>query len=204
MITVILYGHLAKLYGKRHLLAISTPGEAIRAMCANYPSFRKDILQDGKVAYRVLCGKEDRASEDGMRLPVGAARFIKIVPVIAGAGKGFGQVLLGAALIGASFIPGLQGPLLGGIAGAPVVDFSIATVASSIGFSLALGGISSMLFSPPRQQTGGSSERPNNRPSYNFNGAINTIGQGNCVPICYGRMRVGSQVISAGTETVNL
>lgn len=39
-----------------------------------------------------------------------------------------------------------------------------------------------------------------NQPSYVFNGAVNTESQGHPVPLCYGRMRVGSAVISAGIE----
>lgn len=37
-----------------------------------------------------------------------------------------------------------------------------------------------------------------NKPSYNFNGAVNTTAQGNPVPLGYGRMIIGSAVISAG------
>lgn len=197
MIAVILYGHLAKQFGKRHMLAVNTPAEAVRAMCANYKQFRQAIMLHNQMAYRVLAGNEDRADEEGLRLPCGKAKTIKIIPVIAGSG-GIGKILLGAALLGASFM--LPGTAFG------LTEFGLfATNAlSSIGFSLLLGGVSSLLFSPPKPQKG-ASERPENRPSYNFNGPINTTQQGGAVPLCYGGpIRVGSQVISAGTETVNL
>ena len=54
-----------------------------------------------------------------------------------------------------------------------------------------------MLFAPHMtDQT--QDQSPNNLPSYAFDGAVNTTRQGNPVPICYGSMIVGSQVISAG------
>ncbi|WP_260627457.1 tail assembly protein [Pseudomonas protegens] len=50
----------------------------------------------------------------------------------------------------------------------------------------------------PTSQGPGHPGHPNNRPSYSFNGAVNTSVQGNPVPLLYGRMIVGSAVISAG------
>ena len=44
------------------------------------------------------------------------------------------------------------------------------------------------------------SERPENKPSYSFNGAVNTTAQGHPVPVGYGRLIVGSAVISAGID----
>ncbi len=194
MVTVLLYGHLAKRFGKRHVLDIKTPAEAIRAFMANYKDFKDAIMQHNQPGYRVLAGSEDRADEYGLHLPVGNKQLLKIIPVIAGSG-GLGRIVLGAALIGASFIPGLQGITLFG-------NTLLTSTLSSVGVSMILGGVSSLLFSPPKPQRSGN-ERPENKPSYSFNGSVNTIGQGNCIPVGYGRMRVGSQVISAGTETAN-
>jgi predicted phage tail protein len=43
-----------------------------------------------------------------------------------------------------------------------------------------------------------------NRASYIYNGAVNLTAQGNPVPLCYGRMRVGSVVVSAGVSTTDI
>jgi len=67
------------------------------------------------------------------------------------------------------------------------------------GVSLILGGVAELIFG--KNTSDGTTENANNRPSYAFGGAINTIGQGNPVPILYGRLEVGSQVISAGIST---
>jgi predicted phage tail protein len=191
MLVVYLYGHLAKAYGKRHELDVKSPAEAIRAFCANYKDFKQNLIDGG--GYRVLAGKDDRA--DDIHLPT--SKSIKIIPTVQGSG-GLGKIVLGAALIAASFyLPGA-----GYFSGA-LSSFSVAATASSIGFSLLLGGVSQLLFSPPTAKSG-ESERPENKPSYNFNGAVNTTGQGNALQLAYGRLRVGSQLVSAGTETANL
>jgi len=192
MLVVYLYGHLAKAYGKRHELAVKSPAEAIRAFSANYKDFKQRVIDGG--GYRILAGKEDRA--DDIHLPT--SRSIKIIPVIQGSG-GLGKIVLGAALIAASFyLPGTQF-----ISAFSSFSFSASAIASSVGFSLLLGGVSQLLFSPPSAKSG-ESERADNKPSYNFNGAVNTSGQGNAIALAYGRLRVGSQLISAGTETANL
>jgi predicted phage tail protein len=195
MITVLLYGFLAEKYGKRHKLAIRTPAEAIRALSANYADFKQSLVESG-YEYRVLVGAEDRADEHGLHLP--ATKTIKVIPLVSGSG-GLGKALLGAALIAASFyLPGTQF-----LSAASSFSFSLSGIASSIGFSLLLGGVSQMLFAPPKAKSG-ASERAANLPSYAFNGAVNTTGQGNPVPVCYGKLRVGSQVISAGLRADNI
>lgn len=195
MITVLLYGHLAKQFGRRHELDILTPAEAIRALCVNYKTFKNAIIQDGQIAYFVRVGKEDRADKEGLHLPV-SGNCIKIIPAIGGRG-GLGKVLFGAGLIGLSFIPGLQGVTLFG-------NTTLTGLLGNVGFSMVLGGVSSLLFSPPKQKTS-STERGETKPSYAFSGAVNTVAQGNPVPVFYGGpMRIGSQVISAGLVTENL
>lgn len=195
MLTVKLYGHLATQFGDTHKINANTPAEVIRAFCANYKDFKKSIVQDGKALYKIFVGKENRS--DTEKIHLGASKVIKIVPVVAGAG-GLGKVVLGAALIVASFyMPEYM--FTQGLFAA--TNFS--SIASSIGWSLVLGGVSQMLFAPPKVKMN-SGERPENLPSYSFAGAINTTGQGNPVPICYGRLRVGSQVISSGLSVAQL
>lgn len=188
MMLVLLYGELGRRFGRVHRFDIRTPAEAVRALCANHKGFRTHLAEHSEPGYRVLASGQ-AVGADALHDPAGAGT-IRIIPVVAGAGKGgLGQILLGVALIGLSFVPGLQAPLIAGF------DFSIASIAGSIGRSLLFSGISSMLFEPPKPQ---SVDKPNNLPSYAFDGAVNTAAQGNCVPIAYGLVEVGSQVVSAG------
>ena len=86
------------------------------------------------------------------------------------------------------------------MAAAFVLSFTPFAAASpflyQIGAAMAIGGVIQML--SPQAKGLGAQDSPNNRPSYSFNGAVNTSVQGGCVGLLYGRMIVGSSVISAG------
>lgn len=202
MKTVLLLGELGKKFGRKLLLDVKTPAEAVRALCANFPEFEQHLIESGKrnVGYRILLGKNDIPLDD-IHNPAGSST-IKFVPVIQGAGgSGFTTVLIGAAIIGAAFFTGgasLTFGMMGGITG--VSTTFLGGIALGVGASLVLSGVSQMI-SPMRQSDMSSSERPENQPSYVFNGAVNTTAQGQPVPIGYGRMVVGSAVISAGITT---
>ena len=190
MMTILLYGVLGRQFGKIHRFAVRSPAEAIRALSVNFPGFRQALIDGG--AYRVLRGGRAALGVDDLRAPQSARESLRIVPVVQGA-RGLGQILLGAALFMAIGPVG-EFMAFNMEAGAAMTSFVTGGM-KAIGVSLMLSGVSSMLFSPVKTQ---STERPENQPSYAFDGAVNTSTQGNPVPVCYGRAVVGSQVISAG------
>jgi len=185
-----LYGKLGRDYGRVHRYDVSCPAQAIKALSVTIKGFKQSFIDGGY--YRVLIGGKTELDINETINPVSNKETIRIVPVVAGA-SGNGKIILGTGLILAS------NPL-----GALFSEVSFITAATftSIGTSLIIGGVSQLLFSPQLQT--GSSERAENRPSFIFNGAVNTTRQGNPVPICYGRMIVGSQVISAGLTVTQL
>ena len=189
MKTIVLLGELGKRYGRRHLLDVSSPAEAVRALCANFKDFAGFVSTstERNVGYRVITGREDLAAED---LHNPASRTITIAPVIAGAGgSGIGKIIVGAILIAAAlYMPGLAATTL-------FATTTLATVAFNIGVSLVLAGTAQMLSPTPKSLDRGVDE---NKPSYIFDGAQNRSVQGQAVPVGYGRMIVGSAVISAG------
>ena len=192
-----LYGSLGATYGKVHRYDVVSPAQAIKALSVTIKGFKQSLIDGGY--YRILVGGKDELGIDQLGNPMSDRETIRIVPVVAGA-SGIGKVIVGVALVA------LAGPAAGFIGGAfgatAATTAVIASSISSIGVSLAIGGVSQMLFSPQSQSS--SAEREENKPSFIFNGAVNTTRQGNCVPICYGRMIVGSQVISAGLSVTEL
>lgn len=194
MKTIVLLGELGQRYGRRHVLDVKTPAEAIRALCANFKDFAAFVAssQDRNVGYRVLNMRED-VGQDELHNPAG--RRITIAPVVAGAGGALGKILLGAVLIGATLFNPLA--FFGGTA---LLTGAIGQAAFGIGVSLALGGVGQLL-APQPKSTGPDEEQ---QPSYVFNGAVNTTAQGQAVPVGYGRMVVGSAVISAGISLDDL
>lgn len=192
MRTVLLYGHLGMRFGRRHRYDVRTPAEAVRALCATLDGFRSYMIEHSRPGYRVLVGRTPR---DLATLAHPADDVIRIVPVTAGAGRGLGQVILGAALIGVGIMTGGASLTLSAAWAAGGAAFA-GYLATNIGISLVLGGVAQMLSPQPKMQ--GPADRPENKPSYAFDGPANTAAQGNPVPVCYGRLIVGSQVISAG------
>ncbi len=71
----------------------------------------------------------------------------------------------------------------------------ISTVVINLAISLVIGAVTRML--APKVENKGS-ERPEERPSFLYNGPENVIQQGYQVPIVYGVHMTGSVVVSAG------
>ena len=179
-----LYGKLAKFVGHRILEAdVATAAEAVRFLVANWPKLEFHMADQH---YRVSIGTYDLDLEE-LHDPAGQQE-IKIVPVMVGAGA-VGRILIGVALIAASFIPGV---------GALAV-----TLMLGVGSSLVLGGVAQLLTPTPRVPTGPDTQN-DPRKSYSFSGIQNSSRQGVPVPIVYGETIVGSVVISAGIDTVQV
>ncbi|MCW2480345.1 tail assembly protein [Candidatus Symbiopectobacterium sp. NZEC135] len=183
--TIRLYGVLGATFGRVHRLAVETRQEAIKALSVTIPGFEKFLLTSKSrgLVYAVFDGKRNLAKDE---LDFIVADEIRIAPVIIGSKQaGIFQTILGAVLLIAS----IWNP------GALIPAKALLTV-GAMGASMMLGGVMQML--TPVQ--GGISMRqsPDNKPSYAFGGPVNSIAQGNPVPILYGRRRIGGAIISAG------
>jgi len=197
-----LYGSLAKFIGKRVLTAdVATAAEAVRMLVANFPGLEKHMAEQH---YRVTVGTYD-LDLDEIHDPAGQ-QDIKIMPVVAGAGA-IGKILIGVALVALSFaIPGLAfGAVLSGAISSGVGNVLLigGQLLATLGASLALGGVAQLLTPVPKVPQGaGSDSDP--RKTFNFSGIQQTSRQGVPVPAVYGLTLVGSVVISAGTDTVQV
>jgi predicted phage tail protein len=138
------------------------------------------------------------------------------VPTGAGKGKGIGKIVLGVALIAASvFMAGTttaaaaaaagsttaaEAAIAGGTAaGGSLLGLSFGQMAS-FGLTMVLGGVSQLLTVAPKVNDYSSRNAPDQRPSFLFNGPVNVSEQGGPVPLVYGRVRVGSIVVSSGLK----
>lgn len=181
---VILYGELRSRFGRsfRFYLDTNTVAEAISALKSQLDGFAA-FLSSAKsrgMGFTVFAGKRN-LTEEQLRDP--GNEPIRIAPVLLGSkNSGLFNIILGAALIAVSFIPG--------------VGQVTAAYLLSTGIGMAAGGLVQMLSPQPKGLK--ASDSPQNQPSYVFNGSVNTQAQGNPVPLLYGRMIVGSAVISAG------
>jgi len=193
-----LYGKLAKFIGHRVLEAdVATAAEAVRFLLANWPELEAHMSDQH---YRVSVGTYDLLAEE-LHHPAGAAP-ISFVPVVAGAG-GAARIIIGIALIALAIaVPGL-GAAAGATAAATIFGTGFSSLALSVGLlgvSLVLGGIAQLLTPTPKI----SKDEADPRKSFSFSGIQNTSRQGVPVPIVYGETLVGSVVISAGIDTVQV
>lgn len=188
MRTIKLYGELGKKFGKIHRFMVKTPAEAVRALCANFPDLERYMMtaHEKNVGFHVWNGRHQLEKEDEATDP--ASGDIKIIPVIMGANS-VTRILIGATLIaaGAFLIVESEG------AGSPVGSGLV-----SAGIGLTLGGVIDFLSPVPKIK--GPEERPENKPSYFFNGPVNTTQQGHPVPVGYGRLLIGGGIVSAGVS----
>ena len=190
-----LYGRLAKFIGRRVLEAdVATAAEAVRFLIANWPELEQHMADQH---YRVSVGSYD-LTEDELHDPAGQQE-IKIVPVMAGAGA-VGRIIAGVALVAVSLLLAPGAALAGGLL---TLGPTAVSIGVGIGVSLVLGGVAQLLTPVPRMNTGKDSEK-DPRKSYSFSGIQQTSRQGVPVPIVYGETLVGSVVISAGIDTVQV
>jgi predicted phage tail protein len=138
-----------------------------------------------------------------------------LVPVVRGRGRGGAKIIVGVVLIAAAIMTagaaGALGGMLSGAAGSTAAFgsamsagvgalgglVSYGTIAS-LGAMMVLGGIAQAISPQPSTGDYGAREAVDQRASYMFNNVVNTVEQGGAVPLIYGEVLVGSQVIAMG------
>ena len=225
-----LLGDLGERYGAEHAFYnLRTPADAIKLLSINYPEFKAELItaHEKGIGYRVLQAGVD-LNFDELQLPIGQNDLI-ITPVLVGQG-GAGKIFAGIGLIAVSFLlpgAGLFGTV--GLFGAGQAAVGVSTIAvlnaaavgtalSAIGASMILGGVTEML--SPQPDLGGfggvgtrddlRATRPESvnrgadgQQSYAYLGAQNTVGVGATIPVAYGKVLIGSHVISADVDVAD-
>jgi predicted phage tail protein len=180
MVEVRLHGELAREFGKVWNLAIETPREAIEAINANMPGFKRkiaDLARRGMV-FRVRTKQHDYDNED-VGSTLGNASRLDIVPIVMGASAGI-RFVVGAVLLAVGL-------------------YTVNPTLTTMGASLMLGSIVEWLTPVPKAKDG-----VNKSTSWTFNGPLNTVEQGLPVPIIYGEVLTGAYPISAGIATSSI
>ena len=191
-----LYGELAEFVGHKEFeIQVDSLAKAVSFLVNNFPQVEKYMNPQ---YYQVKVGNY-AVNEEELYYPIGQ-QDIHIVPVISGAGRGMGKILLGAALIGLSFFSfgtsaGLGVAFSKGFAKVGLIQKGL----FGLGAALTLSGVSDMLFPVPKPQEFKSEQDP--QLSFSFSGTQNTSRAGTPVPIVYGEIVTGSVVISGAIDT---
>lgn len=178
---IILLGELGNKFGKVHNYDVKNTSEAIRALGANLNGFKKHLIENKNVGYHVFIGENGVKDDAEFFEPVSKKDEIKIIPVVQGAASGELKVIAGIALIAIGVI---------------LAPTGIGSALIPVGIGLTLSGVVQLLTPLPKAPT--PPQRQEDKAGYQFNGPVNTTVQGFPVPLGYGRMIVGSAVISAG------
>lgn len=185
MVNVRFYGSL-KQFGTEFRLDCKTPAEVVQALTSQIPKLRQ-FIQQGLFTVRV--GREyldNRHLEQGLNQHLKDNSTVHFTPVLKGSKKaGLFQTIVGAVMV----VVGAFTSWAGGAA----------LIAGGIG--LMAGGVAQMLTKMPSMSTGKDAER---KQSTSFSNLSNMAAQGRPMPIAYGRIRVGSLIISQGVETMDI
>ena len=191
MVNVRFYGSL-KQFGSEFRLDCQTTAEIVQALTSQIPKLRQ-FIQQGLFTVRV--GRDyldNRYLEQGLSHKLKDDATVHFTPVLKGSKRGglFG-VIAGVAIIAGAIA---LGPLAG------IISTNAAWIVGSVGASLLLGGVAQMLTKMPEMKQGTEKEK---KQSTAFSNLSNMTAQGKAMPLAYGRMRVGSLIISQGVETMD-
>ena len=191
MVNVRFYGSL-KQFGSEFRLDCQTTAEIVQALTSQIPKLRQ-FIQQGLFTVRV--GRDyfdNRYLEQGLSHKLKDDATVHFTPVLKGSKRGglFG-VIAGVAIIAGAIA---LGPGFG------LISTNAAWIVGSVGASLLLGGVAQMLTKMPEMKQGTEKEK---KQSTAFSNLSNMTAQGKPMPLAYGRIRVGSLIISQGVETMD-
>ena len=188
------YGTLRKFLGQAEFeVDLNTPREAISFLVCNFKGIEKHMAEQ---IYTIQVGTKV-ITEDLLNL--NTKDDIKIIPLVHG---NFFQILLGAgALFAKSAIPAK-------ILGSTLLSTVVTTTLATVGRSMVVDGVTSML-TPQQNNQSVASGQDSLDPAalasnYSFTGLTNISNAGVPVNLVYGEILVGSIVVSNGVDTVQV
>lgn len=181
MVEVRLHGPLAQHFGMKWNLEIQSPLEAVAAIDANRPGFRKMIndLANRGMVFRVRTRVHDYDNEDVGSL-LGKATRLDIIPVVLGSSAGV-RFVIGAVLTAVGLYTG-QVWLV------------------NIGVAMMFGAVAEWLTPQPKKED----FEKKGLDSWTIGGPNNNADQGLPVPIIYGEVLTGGYPISTGLSVSQL
>ena len=210
---ILLLDELGDKWGKTHTYHnLRSPKDALKLLYINHPDLCKYFAtahEDG-ISFTVVQAGEFLSLED-LFLPLGKNDLV-ITPVISGSGSTF-NFIVG---IGLTFFTGGIGGAIGTF-GLGAGEIAVSTVLKNIGKFLLLASVSDLLApQPPAFDAsfdvgrGGFLGGPkalergaDGQQSYAYRGASNTVGIGATIPVAYGKVLIGSHLISTDIDVVN-
>lgn len=188
MTDIILHGILAKEFGEKFKMKINKAKNVVKAIDVNRRNFHQRIIELSKEGLNYTLIVDGQKISEIQELNINKEpKEIHLVPMIIGSGP----VAVGTAIITA--IAGAAAATAAGATAAFIVG-SIALAAVSIGLSMLLA---------PKPDAGPpiSASTKAMSDSFAFSNKVNVASQGSPVPVGYGRLIVGGQVIQFAAKS---
>lgn len=191
MIRLHLYGQMKKDYGDYMDFDARTPREAVTALAYQCPKYKKYLQEN---SWHIILGdKENEIGEQELDIHLGKYQEVHLIPAIEGQGR-WGTAIAGAVLF---------------VVGAVITYASWGTASPLGGQLMWMGGammvgglIAATTKIPGAKET--KKEEKDKRASFLFSGAVNSSTQGLPIPRGYGRVLIGSSVVSASVYAEQL
>jgi len=191
MTKVRLHGILAKEFGEFFSFKLGKAKDVIRAIDANKKNFIKRINDLGRQGFNYTLVVDGKKVSDLSEIEIKKEhKNIEIVPMIAGSGAAvLGSILLtiGSVALNTAFAAG-----------------AISATAYTLGsIAIAVVGIGLQMLLAPKPDAGPpiSATTKAFNESFSFSNKANVATQGTPVPVGYGRLMVGSQVIQFSVKS---
>lgn len=208
MMELVLQGDLGDRFGRNWKIAADSYGEALACIDANYPEFRKALidLHEAGGDLSIQIGEKLVESNEELFAHLGRDTIV-ITPIPSGSKSGSAKVIIGSILLIAAVIMlpgaiaavgtwsaaaaggGISGAIAGGLAASALVG--VAQLA-------AMGGIGAMLLVAGLQQMWAPDPSVDQQKVYSFDGPENTVVSDTSIPILCGEMIIGGVTISSG------
>lgn len=187
---VLLHGDMARKFGRFWEFDVNTPAEAVKALFANCPKIKSYFTDRSMTGFQVIVDGGAPLAPTELYANHGGA-VVAILPTLAGSKEqGVGQIILGVVMV-------VVGVVINAYSNGGASPLGNSLITS--GVAMIIGGVVQMIIGVPLPND--PKEKEGNKPSYLFSGPVNTIAQGQRVPVGYGRLRVGSAVINAGIRS---
>jgi len=179
---IVLHGTLATAFGRDHTICTDVPADAIEGLSRQLVGWPRDLVID------VI----DFATEEALHSTTEVAE-IHLMPRMFGGGGKWGQILIGAALIGLSFVPGLQGVTI------PLLMTSLHGMMFAMGVSMLLAGVAQVFMKAP------TTNKSNDPAASKYLGVNkNTTEAGTLIGNAWGRIRISGHWLSLQSNSDNI
>jgi len=182
MVKIKLHGYLAKKFGEDFELNLSDPKYIVHAMNSNHKGFKKEVMKMHKQGFHYAMIVDGKDISDCTEKDLSNCKEMEIVPMIVG-----------------QFLPFLV-PILAAFASAAVIAAGWGLVATTLAL-VAISVVSAVIMAAlaPDGQTQDpvmqSTESRALNESFRFANKSNIARQGTSMPLGYGRMIIGSNLV---------